>query len=131
MTRWLAVGASLTTIGAVSLVLGGGMTGRAGTSSFEIAVLVMNIATPLSSLLLTWHLRSDGRRAAALIGSSPLFLMALVGGLVLAGSAPSLKMLLWLDAYVLIAHVVLLGWVGRALLSGPGENRAGSESRII
>jgi hypothetical protein len=72
MTRWLAVIAALITVGAISLVLWWGTSGQAGTPSFEAAVLVLNIATPLASLLLTWHLWRDRFRRGAVLSASPL-----------------------------------------------------------
>jgi hypothetical protein len=116
VTRWLAIAATLISIAVVSLVLRWGTSGRASTPSFEMAVLVLNITVPLASVLLTWHLWRDGRRGGAMLSSSPLVLMVIGTALTLAGSAPSLKVLLWLDLYVLLAFIVVLGGFGREVL---------------
>ena len=112
MTRWLAVVAALTAVGAISLILWWGTSGQAGTPSFEAAVLVLNIATPLASLLLTWHLWRDRYRRGAILSASPLVILLMGTGFVLLGAVPSLQLLLWLDLYVLVAFGIVLVWLG-------------------
>jgi hypothetical protein len=116
MTRGLAIVAALVSIGVIGLVLLWGTTGRAGAPPFEAAVLVLNVATPLASLLLTWHLWRDGQRGAAILSSTPILLMAIVTVVALGGTVPPLNLLLWLDLYVLLVFVVVLNRVGRQLL---------------
>jgi hypothetical protein len=124
MTRWLAVGAALVSIGAISLVLRWGTSGRAGTPAFESAVLVLGIATPLASLLLSWHLWRQGRRVGALLSGTPLVLMAAGSVFSLSGGTLPLPTLLWLDLYVLLAFVVVLSRFGGGLLRPPERARA-------
>lgn len=131
MTRWLAVCAALITISAVSLVLHWGTSGRAGTPAFEVAVLILSITTPLASLLLTWHLWRDGQRAGALLSSSPLMLMVIVTALALVGEAPSLELLLWLDLYVVLVFIVVLGWLGRQILGLSSPSSRDASARKI
>lgn len=116
MTRRLTIGATLVSIGVIGLVLLWGTTSRAGTPPFEAAVLVLNVATPLASLLLTWHLWRDGHRGAAILSSTPLILMAVVTAVALGGTVPPLSLLLWLDLYVLLVFVGVLGRFGRQIL---------------
>ena len=116
MIRWLAVGAALVSIAAIGLVLRWGTTGRAGTPPFELAVSILGIAAPLASILLTWALWRDRHRGGALLSSSPLGLMLIGMASALLGNPPSLRVLLWLDAYVLFAFVVVLLWFGRGML---------------
>jgi hypothetical protein len=120
MTRWIAVGAALISIGAISFVLRWGTSGRAGTPSFESAVFVLGIATPLASILLAWHLWRQGSRRGALLGGTPLMLMGVGTALALGGIALPLTVLLWLDLYVLLAFVVVLSRFGRGLIRPPG-----------
>jgi hypothetical protein len=119
MTRWIAVGAALVSIGAISLVLRWGTSGRAGTPSFESEVLVLGIATPLASVLLAWHLWRQGNRSGALLGGTPVVLMGVGTGLALGGIVLPLAALLWLDLYVLLAFAVVLTRFGRGLLRPP------------
>jgi hypothetical protein len=119
VTRWLAIGASLISIGAISLVLRWGTSGRVGTPSFEAMVHILTIATPLASVLLTWHLRRNGHHGGALLSSSPLVLMVIGTSSALVGRAFSLNALLWLDLYVLLAFIVVLGKYGRTILGLP------------
>jgi hypothetical protein len=116
MTRWLALGATLISIGAIGLVLPWGVSGRAGTPPFEAAVAVLSIATPVASLLLAWHLWRRGHRGAALVSGTPLMLM--VGGtaFALGGRVLPLRVLLCLDLYVLLTFVVVLIRFGRDIL---------------
>lgn len=116
MTCWIAVGSALVSIGAISLVLRWGMTGRAGTPPFESAVLVLGIATPLASVLLTWHLWRRGRRGGALVSATPATAMLLGTIVAVAWAPPSLTALLWLDLYVLLAFAVVLSRFGPGLL---------------
>jgi hypothetical protein len=130
LTRWLGICATLITISAVSLVLHWGTRGRAGTPAFELAVLILSVTTPLASLLLTWHLWRDGYRGGALLSSSPLMVMVVVTALAVFGAAPPLKLLLWLDLYVLLAFIVVLGWLGRQILRlSPHLSQDASRSR--
>ena len=124
MTRWLAVGATLISIGAIVFVLPLGASGRAGTPPFEAAIVVLSIATPLASLLLAWHLWRQGHRGPALLSSTPLALM--VGGtaFALGGIVLPLRVLLWLDLYVLLAFVVVLSRFGRDILRSPPPDAA-------
>jgi hypothetical protein len=117
VTRWLGICATLITIGVISLVLHWGTSGAAGTPAFELAVLILSITTPLASLMLTWHLWRDGHRGGALLSGSPLVLMVVVTALALLGAAPSLTLLLWLDLYVLLVFIIVLGWLGRQILA--------------
>jgi hypothetical protein len=118
MTRWLAVIAALTAICSISLVLWWGTSGQAGTPSFEVAVLILNIATPLASLLLTWHLWRGRFRRGAVLSASPLVLLLVGTGFALNGAVPSLRVLLWLDLYVLVAFGVVLLWLGPKVIRG-------------
>jgi hypothetical protein len=124
MTRWLAVSAALVSIGAISLVLRWGATGRAGTPPFESAVFVLTFATPLASLLLAWQLWRQRHRGGAVLSSTPLALM--VGGFALAlgGTPLPLRLLLWLDLYVLLVFVVVLSRFGRDILRPPRMDAA-------
>lgn len=122
VTRWLAVGAALSSIGVISLTLWWGTTGRSGTPPFEWAVSVLGIATPLASVLLGWHLWRQGHRGGALLSTTPLALMAVGTALGLGGVVLPLRMLLWLDLYVLLMFVYILGRFGRDLL-GPERSR--------
>jgi hypothetical protein len=116
VTRWLAVGAALVSICAITPVLYWGMTGRAGTPPFELAVHVLSIATPVASALLTWHLARRGRRGGALFSATPIVVMMIALALRFAGPPLSLVALLWLDAYILLVFVTVLGAFGRELL---------------
>ena len=129
VTRWLAVSATLISIGAISLVLLWGVTGRAGSPPFEAGVLVLSITTPIASLLLAWHLWRRGHRGGALLGVTPLALM--VGGTVLAlgGTVLPVRLLLWLDLYVLLVFVVVLSRFGRDVIRPPGVDTAAPTSR--
>jgi hypothetical protein len=93
-------------------------------------VLILSVTTPLASLLLTWHLWRDGYRDGALLSSSPLMVMVVVTALAVFGAAPPLKLLLWLDLYVLLAFIVVLGWLGRQILRlSPHLSQDASRSR--
>ncbi len=116
VTRWLAVGAALISIGAISLVLRWGTSGRAGTAPFESAVFVLTIATPIASTLLAWHLWRQGYRGGALLSSTPLALMGVGTAVAFVSAALPLRVLLWLDVYVLFTFAFVLGRFGRALL---------------
>lgn len=121
MTRWIAVGTALVSIGAISLVLRWGTTGRAGTPPFESAVLVLGVATPLASILLTWHLWRQGHRAGATLSAAPFMVMVL-GMIVALTRAPlSLTTLLWLDLFVLAVFVAVLSRFGRGILRSPAR----------
>lgn len=113
MTRWLTLVATLVSIGVIGLVLLWGTTGQAGSPPFEVAVLVLNVAVPLASLLLTWRFWCDGHRAAAILSSTPLLLMATVTAVALGGTVPPLSLLLWLDLYVLLVFILVLSRFGR------------------
>jgi hypothetical protein len=128
MTRWIAVGAAFVSVGAISLVLRWGTTGRAGTPPFESAVFVLGIATPLASILLTWHLWRQGRRAGALLSATPLVVMVLGMGVALTWAPLSLTTLLWLDLYVLLAFLAVLGRFVRDLLRPPTAPDAATAS---
>lgn len=128
MTRWLAIGAALISIGAISVVLAWAVAGRAGTPPFEAAVAVLGIATPLASLLLTWHLWRRGHRGGAALSLTPLLLM--IGGtaFALGGTVLPVRLLLWLDLYVLLLFVGVLGRFGRSILRSPRAHRAPAPS---
>ena len=124
MTRWLAVSATLISIGAIGFVLPLGASGRGGTPPFEAAVAVLGIATPLASFLLAWHLWRRGHRGPALLSSTPLLLMVGGAALALRGSVLPVWVLLWLDLYVLLVFVVVLGRFGRDILRSPRTDAA-------
>lgn len=128
MTRWIAVGAALVSIGAIGLVLRWGMTGRAGAPPFESAVLVLGIATPLASILLTWNLWRRGRRGGAMLSLTPLVVMVLGTGIALTWAPLSLVMLLRLDLVVLLVFVAVLSRFGRDLLRSPPASDAAASS---
>lgn len=116
MTRWIAVSAAVVAIGAIGLVLAWGVGGRAGTPPFETAVFVLGIATPLASLLMSWHLWRQRRRAGALLSGTPCLIMVAGAVLAFAGVPLSLVPLLWLDLYVLLVFAVVLWRYGGGLL---------------
>lgn len=124
MTRRIAVGAALVSICAIVLVLRWGISGRAGTPSFELAVHTLSIATPLASVLLTWLLVRGGRRGIALFGATPIMVMMMAVAFTLAGAPFSLAALLWLDVYVLLVFVVILAAFGRDMVAGRGSAAA-------
>ncbi len=99
-----------------SLVLRWGTSGRAGTPSFEIAVHTLSIATPIASALLTWHLARRGHRGGASFSAAPIVVMMIGLAFAFAGAPLSLEALLWLDVYVLLVFVVVLGQFGREML---------------
>lgn len=117
MTRWLALGAALVSICAIGLVIPWGMSGRAGTPPFELAVHTLSIATPLASALLTWHLLRRGHRGGALFSATPIVVMMIGLALAFAGAPLSLVALLWLDVYILVVFVTVLGAFGREIWS--------------
>ena len=116
MMRWLAVGAALVSIGVTGLVIYWGISSRAGTPPFELAVHMLSIATPLASALLTWHLACRGRRGGALFSATPIAVMVIGLALGFAGAPLLLVALLWLDVYMLFVFVVVLGAFGREML---------------
>jgi hypothetical protein len=116
MTRWIAILSALVSIGAISYVLRLGTSGRAGTPSFESAVLVLGIATPLASILLAWHLWHQGHRGGAFLSGTPLICMGAGTALAMSGAVLPLTGLLWLDFYVLLVFVVVLSRFGSGLL---------------
>jgi hypothetical protein len=116
VTRWLAVGAALVSIGVTGLVIRWGISGRAGTPPFELAVHALSIATPVASALLTWHLARAGRRGGALLSATPIVVMMVGLALAFGGAPLSLAALLWLDAYMLLVFVVVLAAFGREML---------------
>ena len=129
MTRWLAVGAASIAMVTISAVLFWGTTGRAGTPAFEAAVMVLGIATPSASMLLTWHCWHARHRSGAVLSSTPLLIMIAGFSFGLAGRPLSLPMLLWLDFLVLVVFAAVLGWCGRALLgAADGAARCGPPS---
>lgn len=116
MIRRLAIGVSFVAIGAIGVVLYCGTSGRVGTPLFESMVLVLTVATPLGSALLTWLLWRSGNTGAALFMSTPIVLMLIGWASALAGRTLSLHVLLWLDFYVLLTFIIVLGRFGRRIL---------------
>ncbi len=116
MARWIGVGAALLTICAIIVVLPLGLLGHAGSASFEAAVVVLTLTTPVASVLLAHRLWRQGHSVGALVCVTPLALMATGTALGVAGRPPRLSLLLWLDLYVLLVFAVVLAWYGRVLL---------------
>ena len=130
MTRWIAIGSALISIGAISLVLRWGTSGRAGTPPFELAVSVLGIATPLASVLLTRHLWRRGRRRGALLSATPSLVMVLGTAIGVTWVPLSLTTLLWLDLFVLLAFLTILLLYGRSLLKPDAAPDAGATPTV-
>lgn len=81
-----------------------------------VACPMAKVPRQVASLLVMWQLWRDGHRDVAVLRSTPIILMAVVTAVALGGTLPPLSLLLWLDLFVLLVFVVVLGRFGRQIL---------------